>query len=110
MEKELLAFNPDTGIATYTEIVDEGNVQKILVTQEQDVSNLIDHCTKLRNENIHQAKDEYFHYAKVPAIVQLQLLKKGIDFFSQDPAVQRRVRQEIETNYPYLKTSYAKHV
>ena len=110
MEKELLVFNPDTGISTYTEMVDEGGVQRILVTKEQDVQPLLDHCQALRNENVHTPKDEYFHYAKVPAIVQLQLLKKGIDFFSNDPAEQKRVRQEIDTNYPYLKTSYAKHV
>lgn len=110
MSRELLCFDPYTGISTYTEEVLEQGELKILVTQQQDVTDLLDHCARLRNENIHTVKDEFFHYAKIPAVVQLQLRKKGVNIYSNDPTELKRVRQEIETNYPLLKTSYAKHV
>lgn len=111
MAKELLCYDPFTGISTFTEIVEtERGGQQILVSQEQDVEPLLDYCARLRNENMHTVKDEFFHYAKIPAVVQIQLRKKGINVFSTDPTELRRVRQEIETNYPLLKTSYARHI
>jgi hypothetical protein len=111
MAKELLCYDPYSGISTYTDIVegDKGSSQ-ILVTQQQDVEPLLDYCAKLRNENVCTVKNEFFHYAMIPAVVQLQLRKKGINCYTTDEAELKRVNQEIEANYPKLKTSYAKHI
>jgi hypothetical protein len=108
MAKEFLDYNPDTGITYYTDYDEITN--RMHWFAESDVSPLLDHCAKLRNESVHTVKDEFFHYAKLPPIVQLQLLKKGINVFSNDPTEAKRARQEIEVNYPLLKTSYAKHI
>ena len=111
MAKEFFDYNPDTGITYYTEHdTDPTNPDIVKIHAEQDVQPLLDYCGKLRNEEIYSPRDEYFHYAKIPAIVQLQLLKKGLNIYSKDDTEMKRVRQEIEANYPYLKTSYAKHI
>ena len=108
MAREFLMYNPDTGVTYYTDYDEAENRMHWIA--ETDVAPLLDHCAKLRNENIHTVKDELFHYAKIPPIVQMQLLRKGLKLFSNDPTELRRIRQEIEANYPLLKTSYAKHV
>lgn len=108
MAKEFLMYNPDTGVTYYTDY-DEAE-KRMHWFAEADVSPLLDHCAKLRNENIHTVKDELFHYAKIPPVVQMQLLRKGLKLFSNDPTELKRVRQEIEAHYPLLKTSYSKHV
>lgn len=108
MAKEFFSYTPDTGITYYTDY-DEAT-DKMVLRAEADVEPLLDYCAKLRNENVYSPKDEFFHYAKIPPIVQLQLLKKGINIFSGDPAMAKRARQEIEVNYPYIKTTHAKHV
>ena len=108
MAREFLDYSPDTGIAYYTDY-DEAS-KTMFYHAETDVEPLLDYCEKLRNENIYNPKDELFHYAKIPTIVQLQLLKKGLNIFSNDEKILKRCRQEIEANFPRLKTSYAKHV
>ena len=111
MAREFFDYDPVTGLTYYLEQdFDPLNPDLVRLHTEQDVTALVDHCERLRNENIHTVKDEYFHYAKIPTVVQLQLLKKGINIFSNDPAEAKRARQEIEANYPRLKTSYAKHI
>ena len=108
MAREFLDYTPETGISYYTEY-DEAS-DTMFLHAETDVEPLLDYCEKLRNENIYSTKDELFHYAKIPPIVQLILLKKGLNIFSNDPTILKKCRQEIEANFPRLKTSYAKHV
>ena len=43
-------------------------------------------------------------------IVQIELRKKGIDIYSKDPAMLRRMFAEINTNYPYCKVTDKTHV
>lgn len=108
MAREFLDYNPDTGMTYYTEFLEES--QETRLTYEADVTPLLDHCMRLRNEGIHTAKDEMFHYAKIPPVVQVELLGKGLNIFSNDESVLKRIRQEIKSNYPYLRTSNDVHV
>ena len=111
MAREFFDYDPLTGITTWTEHgTDINDESVVLIHRTQDVQPLLDYCEKLRNENIHTVKDEFFHYAKIPTVVQMELLKKGLDIYSNDESVLKRIRQEIEANYPKLKTSHAKHV
>ena len=107
MAREFLTYDEFTGVTTYTDY-DEAS-GKMAVHSEQNVQPLLDYCAALRNEGIHSPKDELWHWAKIPNVVALDLRRKGIDIFSNDQDVLRRVRREINRNYPYLKTSYAKH-
>ena len=107
MAKEFLMYDPITGISTYTDF--DEVTQRMFVHSEQDVQPLLDYCAKLRNEEIYSPKDELFHWAKIPNVVALDLMRKGISIFSNDPQVLKRARREINRNYPYIKTSYARH-
>ena len=57
----------------------------------------------MASEGLHREdiKKGWWHYATIPPIVQLQLRAKGINI--SDPDHQKRMIQEINTNYPYLK-------
>ena len=107
MAREFFSYDPFTGVSTYTEM-DEVH-GRMYVHSEQDVTPLLDYCSRLRNEEVYSPKDELFHWAKIPNVVAVDLRRKGIDIFSNDQDVLRRARREINRNYPYIKTTYAKH-
>jgi len=44
---------------------------------------------------------EFHHYASLDTIVMLELRKKGIDIYSKDKSMMKRMFHEINTNYPH---------
>ena len=106
MSKEWFNFDEFSGTTEYTDF--DPITGQCHITYEQDVQPLIDLNTSLRNEGIKHVNGAPFrHYATVPNVVILELRRKGIDFHNRDHL--RRVLQEIETNYPYLKVDNMKH-
>jgi hypothetical protein len=51
--------------------------------------------------------ESWWLYAKLPPIVILQLRAKGINVFDKND--EAKVFAEINTNYPYLKTTTGNH-
>lgn len=76
------------------------------ITSHQDVSSVLDRIQQVRNNPDYWkkgVKKEFAHYAVIPTVVELALLKKGIKL--GDPETEKRLLHEINTNYPYLKTT-----
>jgi hypothetical protein len=50
-------------------------------------------------------KDEFAHYATIPPVIQMELLKQGIDI--HNPNQTKELINAINTRYPYLKVTTA---
>jgi hypothetical protein len=86
---------------------------KLLVVRSQDVAPYLKANAEKRNSfsdwrpyaKRRGQRGEMRHVAEIPNIVVEQWLKEGIDVFSQDPAMQRRVRWKLDSNeFKYLRT------
>lgn len=77
---------------------DDGKVE-VISTQDVE-SNLLD-CNDIRNnEDVSKRqKSEFYRYASIPCIIWEKFEKMGITKDS------KRLLKEIETNYPYFKTT-----
>jgi hypothetical protein len=97
-------YNPDTGLTEwfdYDEMTGEATI-----SYEQDVSSLLKWAQENRDDpDVWKkgVKESWALYAKIPAIVQIQMRKKGIDI--NNPEHADRVFREINQNYPLLKTT-----
>lgn len=106
--KQLLDFDPVTGLAYYTEERDDG---KITLHTEQDCRRILEHTKEKRNSGSGDNKiaGHMSHYAEIPNGVALALMKKGINVYKgfgrRNTAEWNRFAREIETNYPYLKVT-----
>lgn len=101
-------YNPITGVTThfdYCPINDE-----ITLTSEQDCTSLIDYMTQLRNNEEYSKngiKEEWWHYATIPAIVEIELRKKGLNIYDKNAT--KAILKEINQNYPALKATTKTH-
>lgn len=108
MYKQLLDVDPLTRVATwhyYDPATDETTIEEV-----QDVQPYIELATKLRNDDQYTRdgiKAEMWHYAKIPAVVQTQLLRRGIDIYNKHQS--KEVLKIINTEYPWLKTTRGRH-
>ena len=106
MRGDFFDYDPVTGIAEYYEEVDG----KIHIHTYQDVQPFIDAAKRIANSG---SSDEGWRkngaamYAVIPQVVQGQMLAKGINFM--DPNQVGAVVKEINTNYPWLKTTHKHH-
>lgn len=78
--------------------------QEYSLIRTADVEPVLDAAALARNEggvNRADIKKGWWHYASIPPIVQLQLRAKGINIHNKDD--QKRMIEEINTNYPNLK-------
>ena len=108
MSRELLEFDPWTGIATYTEM--QHRDKEITVHQEVDVAPLIEAQKRRRIEGHDKPIAGHMHLvANLDCITIMKMKAKGIDIFNaRTKQEQQRVLQEIETNYPMLKATEKK--
>lgn len=100
---ELLDFDPITGIAHYFDHDEMTNETRIHYVQ--DVEHILDHTKALARDGLTDGgiKKGWWLYAKIPPIVQVKLRAKGIRL--NDPTATKRIIQEINENYPYLKVT-----
>lgn len=79
------------------------------ITTVQDVSGTLDRLKSIRNETGDKSliKEEFWHYATIPAVVEIELRNKGINLYDKNDT--KRILQEINQNYPYLKSTNKKH-
>lgn len=81
------------------------------IRKEQDVQPYLDHAKEIRNT---QAADKslkndgyWCQYAIIPQVVEVALLNKGINIHNPDHT--KKMMAEINTNYPWLKTTDLHH-
>jgi hypothetical protein len=98
---------PDKGIVETNEFDEESNV--LTVAKSEDVEPLLDRNAEIRNTKAADAgiKKGFWLYASIPTTVQYELLKKGISIFNKHH--RKRLLDEINSNYPYLKTTTKHH-
>lgn len=102
---EFFSYNPDTGVTHSTDFDEVTGT--MFVHASQDLEPLIE-----RNKlyKTHAAKDDgikrdMFHYASIPNVVQMELLKRGLSIYSKDQSELLKIRQIIQTEYPALMTT-----
>ena len=80
------------------------NEQEYRIVRTADAQPVLDFANWARNEaglNREGIQANWWLYAKIPPIVELQLLAKGISIHNPDH--HDRMLAEINTNYPHLK-------
>lgn len=107
MAFEFFDYDPLTGVMEYLEFSADGKTFSI--RQEQDIEPYLDFAAWLRNTQIPDGnfRKEGWLYGLIPPIMQAQLFKKGINFM--DPNDTPKVIEELNTNYPYFKTTHRHH-
>ena len=100
--------DPITGVIQYYDydpVKDEHLIHSV-----QDTTALIDKLKEVRNSPeiwSKGVKESWVHYASIPPVVEMQLKAKGIDIYNKDQT--KELLKEINTNYPWLKTTTKKH-
>lgn len=101
-------YSPDHGM--FYEIEDNAqNPGELFIRPIQDVQPVLDFTKAKRNSGLNDRgiKQEWWHYATIPPIVQVAMKDKGIDFHKKSHMP--RVLKEINENYPHLKCTDLKH-
>jgi hypothetical protein len=105
---EFFDFDPLSGVKR-TFDYDEGRGD-FIVRSEQDVGQLLKETAEARATGQYDSpRKEFKFYASLPPVVQIALRAKGIDIYSQDPTMIRRMFAEIDANYPLLKMTEKRH-
>ena len=98
-------YNKTNGMRYDTE--DSDGKDEIVVVGTQDVQPILDHMKGKRDDNDAGIKRGLWHYCTIPTVVQLELLKKGINILNKHQL--NDVLREINTNYPHLKATRRHH-
>lgn len=104
---EFFDYDPVTGI-TYSTDYDATTGDTIL-HKVQDVGPLIEHNQALANAGAKDIgiKKSWWHYCSIPPLVQVELMKKGIDITRVEHG--KAMFREINTNYPKFKVTHKHH-
>ncbi len=100
----LFDLDPETGVRTlydYDPIMD-----RAILTYEQDVTGFLDHMHAHRSTPEASAKgikEDWWHYASIPEVVEMELMKKGLFLHNKDHM--KDILKEINTNYPHLRAT-----
>ncbi len=109
MAKQVLEHDPLTGITTWFEYTAE---DKMLITETQDVSAILEHNQTLRNNEDYSKrgiKDDMWHYARVPLTVMMDIKTRfGVDLMAKK-VDWKSAFKIINREYPYLKTTTKTH-
>lgn len=104
----LFDHDPDTGV---TEWFDYDPIQDaVSITTTQDVTHFLDRMNDIRlHPEISQQgiKEDWWLYASIPTVVELELRKKGLHLENKDHM--KAILREINSNYPYLKATTKWH-
>lgn len=104
----LFDYDPVTGIREtfdYDPINDQ-----VTIRTEEDVSPLLDRLKAMRNDEDYSRKgikNDLWHYATIPATVEMEMRKKGIDIYDKNAT--KAILKEINQNYPWLKSTTKRH-
>lgn len=104
----LFESDPDSGMNTYWDY--DPIRDQAFLTYEQDVTGFIDRMKALRDNPELSAKgikENWWHYASIPPVVEMELRKKGLHLENKDHM--KAILREINANYPFLKATEKKH-
>lgn len=107
MAWEFFDHDPITGT---TEYFDYDHITgRIAIRTVQDVEPVVEFCKAMVNEQVGDAnfRGEGWLYAALPMAVVGQMLRKGINIMDSNDS--KKLLDEINSNYPYLKTTHRHH-
>ena len=109
MGRRLMDFDPLSGVATYFSY--DEHLDQAAITYEQDVSEFLNYAHhKATNSDYTKQgiKNDMWHYARVPQVVQYEMLyKHGVDM--GNPAHRKRFFELLNTEYKRCKTTDKVH-
>ena len=99
-------YDPNTGV---TQTFDYDPVtEDVRLTSTQDLDNFFEQVKRKRDNPEAWAKgvkEEFAHYASIPPVIEMELLKQGIDI--HNPHQTKELLKAINTKYPFLKVTTA---
>jgi hypothetical protein len=104
----LFDADPETGVTTYFDY--DPIKDQVLLTSHQDVTGFLDRMKAIRDDEDYSRKgikEDWWHYASIPTIVEMELMKRGLYLHKKDdmPAILKIINSE----YPYLKLTTKRH-
>ena len=104
----LFDADPETGVTTYFDY--DPIRDQVFLTSHQDVTGFLDRMNALRKDEDYSKKgikQDWWHYASIPTIVEMELMKRGLYLHNSDdmPAILKIIDKE----YPYLKCTTKRH-
>ena len=105
-------YHPHNGVTEYFDYDESTGVASIHSTK--DIEPFLAMTQEARNtgacdKGLMDNGREFHFYASLDPIVQLELRQKGIDIYSKDPAMIRRMFREINQNYAKCRMSTKIH-
>ena len=99
-------YDPHTGV---TQTFDYDPVtEDVRLTSTQDLDTFFA-SVKAKRDNpdawAKGVKEEFAHYASIPPVIEMELLKQGIDI--HNPHQTKELLKAINTKYPFLKVTTA---
>lgn len=106
-------FNYDRHTGLVERVVEEDDVLHFYV--EGDLQPFVDRVAEVRavgeaEKGIFEKGKEMHLHAVLDPITIIKMREKGIDIYSKDPAMQRRMFQAIESDFAYCKVNSKKHL
>ena len=102
----LFDYDPDTGV---TQTFDYDPVtEDVRLTSTQNLDVFFEELKRKRNDPDawkKGVKEEWAHYASIPPVIQMELMKQGIDI--HNPNQTKELMHAINTKYPFLKVTTA---
>jgi len=99
-------YDPNTGV---TQTFDYDPVtEDVRLTSTQNLDTFFE-AVKQKRDNPDAwkkgVKEEFAHYASIPPVIEMELLKQGIDI--HNPHQTKELLKAINTKYPFLKVTTA---
>lgn len=103
---EILGFNAERGTYYEAEFEDDGTTH---IRTMQDIQPVLDHIQRKRDSGYidRGIKKGWWHYATIPAWVEVELRMKGINIYKKEQT--NELLEIIDRDYPWLKNTYKKH-
>jgi len=107
--RAVLDYDPLKGLTTWFNY--DAHTEQMTITYEQDVSRFVDFAHKLAvmpEYTAHGIKNDMWHYARVPEVVQYEMLfKHGVDIGK--PEHRKKFFELLNTEYKKCKTTEKMH-
>lgn len=105
---EFFDYDPLTGVRKTFDYDEQTGTA--FIHSEQNVSPVLDMALENRNVGkFDTPRKDFKLYASLPPVVQIALKNRGIDIYSKDPTMIRKMLQTINRDFPYLKSTYKVH-
>lgn len=105
---EFFSYDPHNGVSKYFDY--DESTGNAIIRSEMDIDPLLSRNMEARAIRAYDdPRRDLKFYASLPPTVQMELRQKGIDIYSKDETMIRRMFAEINANYPLCKVTDKVH-